>query len=116
MALGVFSAQEKADKVFSFVKKARETIDSCGPSTKFGISSYAILGWNYPANLETLGQDVVRFAPNDDTLFVAIQHPGEDRGSTFEKPSTRWPDFKDGMPPRPSIVAITRKGGGPIGS
>jgi hypothetical protein len=68
VALGVYSAQQKADKVFSFVKKARETIDSCGPSTKLGISSYAILGWNYPANLETLGQDVVRFAPYLDVI------------------------------------------------
>ncbi|WP_274629211.1 PhoX family protein [Arvimicrobium flavum] len=63
------------------------------------------------------------FTPNDETLFLAVQHPGDGgddwegfgRASYYEDPSTRWPDFKDDMPMRPSVVVITRQGGGKIG-
>jgi secreted PhoX family phosphatase len=52
---------------------------------------------------------------DDSTLFLAIQHPGEGGESHFEAPTTRWPDFAEGVPPRPAVIAITKKGGGPIG-
>ncbi|HVE48630.1 MAG TPA: PhoX family phosphatase [Casimicrobiaceae bacterium] len=55
------------------------------------------------------------FTPDSKTLFLAIQHPGEEKGSTYDKPSTRWPDFRPDMPPRPSLIAITRKDGGEVG-
>ena len=65
-----------------------------------------------PIGAEVCG---VCFTPDNHTLFLAIQHPGQGPGSSFDNPATRWPDFRDGLPPRPAVIAITRIEGGEIG-
>jgi hypothetical protein len=54
------------------------------------------------------------FTPDDKFLFCSVQHPAD--GSSFEQPSTRWPDFNDKLPPRPAVVVISKKDGAIVGS
>jgi secreted PhoX family phosphatase len=63
-----------------------------------------------PVGAEVCGCE---FTPDGETLFLSIQHPGE--GGTVRNPTSHWPDG-DGLPPRPSVIAIRKRGGGRIGS
>ena len=68
--------------------------------------------FNCPVGGELTGP---AFTPDGTTLFCSVQHPGDDGKSSFVAPVTRWPDFKDGVPPRPSVIAIRAADGKPIG-
>lgn len=63
-----------------------------------------------PVGCEVCG---CRFTPDGGTLFLSIQHPGE--GGTTGDPKSHWPDGP-GTQPRASVIAITKEGGGAIGS
>ena len=54
------------------------------------------------------------FTPDYKTLFCSVQHPGN--GSSYDKPTTRWPDFVENIPPRPSVIAVTQDDDKMIGS
>lgn len=64
----------------------------------------------------------IAMSPDQQTLFVNIQHPGEDT-SAFGTPSpanpravSNWPDFDPAGRPRAATVAIRKIGGGKVGS
>lgn len=64
---------------------------------------------NVPRGAEATGPE---FTPDGETLFLSVQHPGED---IDPKPNKVWPDFKSGVPGRPAVLAVRRRNGGPIG-
>lgn len=67
-SLSVFTKDEKVEKILTFVKNAREAIDRCGPKTKLGISTFAVLGWDHDANVNGIGQDIRQLAPLVDVI------------------------------------------------
>jgi uncharacterized protein len=59
-----------------------------------------------PIGCEVTG---ISFSPDQKTLFVGIQHPGENGGSTF-------PEHLPNGKPRSSVIAITREDSGIVGA
>ena len=62
------------------------------------------------------------FTPDATSLFLSVQHPGELRLEDMEDAEsmadagTNWPDFVDTVPARPSLVVLTKRDGGVVGS
>ncbi|MDN4071753.1 PhoX family protein [Fictibacillus terranigra] len=46
------------------------------------------------------------FTPDERTLFLSVQHPGEETKDKLH-PTSTWPQVRGGNRPRPSVVAIT---------
>ena len=65
---------------------------------------------NAPAGAEVCGPE---FSPDYEALFVGIQHPGEG-GKGPNEPQSVWPDGT--WPALPSLIVVTKNGGGRIGS
>ncbi|WP_299397571.1 PhoX family phosphatase [Pelagibius sp.] len=93
-----------------------------GVETEGDMRGYSKMFFRTPVGAELCGP---KFTPDTTSLFLAVQHPATDgtkaypgfeRNSTFEDPATRWPDFTEGMPPRPSVVVIRKDDGGEIGT
>ncbi len=58
------------------------------------------------------------FSEDGESLFLAIQHPGDYDRTDDEKAmggAIDWPEFTMGQPPKPSIVVVTKKAGGRVG-
>lgn len=62
------TTQEKEEHLEAFLRMTRKLIDSISPKTKLGISTYAILGWDFDINNAALGQNFIRFAPLLDVI------------------------------------------------
>ncbi len=62
----------------------------------------------------------VMVTPDEKTMFVGIQHPGEAPSGandpTNPKQYSSWPDGDQGQRPRSSLIVVTKDDGGVIGS
>jgi len=83
------------------MEKTRNISDSI---YKFDLKNNSLTRYlNTPIGSEVCGPE---FSPDNQSLFLAIQHPAS--GSSFAKPSTRWPRFTENIPPLPSLIVLSK--------
>ncbi|MDB5415117.1 MAG: hypothetical protein JWR10_3452 [Rubritepida sp.] len=47
-------------------------------------------------------------SPDGRAIFTVARRPGAEPGASFDRPSTRWPQFEPGVPPRSALLSIAR--------
>ena len=52
--------------------------------------------------------------PDRRTLLAMVCRPGAESGAGFANPTTAWPEFIPGMPPRSAVVSLMREDGRPF--
>ena len=101
--VAVYSGEDQELRyIYKFVAAAASTGTTAGPT---GTCS----------TRNALRGDGPCLTPTNGTLFVSIQHPGRTDDSDLATAISHWPDG-DPHPPRPSVVVVTKKDGGIIGS
>lgn len=80
------TGEQKADHLVEFLQMARKVVDTYGLNTKLGISTYAILGWNFAINFESVGQDIQRFAQYVDVISP-MAYPSTFAAGAYFNPS-----------------------------
>ena len=94
--------------VQQMVDGQRAELDAAGKQVPVNAQNQSALRRFFvgPNGCEVTG---ISFSPDQKTLFVGIQHPGENGGSTF-------PEHLPNGKPRSSVMAIRREDGGIVGA
>jgi len=66
-----------------------------------------------PVDCEVTG---VTMTPDNKTMFINIQHPGDSGPASNPTETSTWPDGARAGRPRPATVIITKDDGGVIGT
>jgi secreted PhoX family phosphatase len=85
--------------------------DTGGPvgaraQTLWGVEGGSVTALYGAARAAGIGNAVA--SPDGATIFTVARRPGAEPGATFNRPSTRWPEFEPGMPPRSALLSLAR--------